>query len=232
MYTCTICSTTLNYTVLLWIFPLSFFQLSRVTVSSDSWNKQNNDTTVHSFPRLGIHARVIFALLTRFVAPIPHHQTIFTGGLSKQKPPKTFIWASPPACESQSGVRSCVFTAGALINAWLHHLEKLPTSLSAHPVAPQHPGDHYLANTGRTPLFDFSIKPMLWNGVWQMMSLRLTSLTLNHLQKTIMTKENIEEKSFTLWNLVRLIPKIYRVIWKVRGPLLLHKHGGPPEQKT
>lgn len=57
-------------------------------------------------------------------------------------------------------------------------------------------------------------------------------LMLNHLQKTIMAKENIEEKSFNFQNLVRPIPKIYCMIWKVQGPLLLHKHGGPPEQKT
>lgn len=146
------------------LFPA--FQGQQLKFSPDLWNKQNNDTTVHSFPRLGIHARVIFALLARFVAPIPHHQTIFKGGLSKQKPPKTFIWALPPACESQSSVRSCFFTAGAFIDAWLHHLEKLPTSLSAHHVAPQHPGDHYPANTGRTHLFGFSIKPILWNEAW------------------------------------------------------------------
>lgn len=93
----------------------------------------------------------------RFVAPIPHHQTFFMGRLSKQKPPKTFIWASLPACESQSSVRSCFFT---LIRFDWCLVASLGKASNITFCTPQHPGDHYPANTGRTHLFGFSIKPI------------------------------------------------------------------------
>lgn len=105
------------------------------------------------------YSRFSLASLHRFLIIKPFSRADF--------PNKNHPKPSSEHCrESQSSVRSCFYTAGALIDAWLHHLEKLPTSLSAHHVGPQHPGDHYPANTGRTQLFGFSIKPILWNEAW------------------------------------------------------------------
>lgn len=74
-----------------------------------SLNKQNNCRTVPSFPRFGGHARVTFALAARFVATILYQQIISKDGFRKTKAPKTFIWASPSACESQSHVLQVMF---------------------------------------------------------------------------------------------------------------------------
>lgn len=167
IYTCVIFSTALNSTVLVWIFPLSFFQLSRATVEflfPDLLNKQNNCTTVSSFPRLGVYARVTFAHVAGVIVLILYRQNLFKGGLPKQRT-QNLHPSTAAACEAQSSALRVLSSPQAL---WLipacitwksfpHHFLHITLRHSI-------PRDPSPANAGRTHLFDLN-KTQSWEDV-------------------------------------------------------------------